>query len=171
MEGSLPARAYTYAMGFVDWAVVQWDDDVVPLRNVEQVDDGDFYALISGVREGRRWGDIRLMYIGSAYRQHVAKRIKQEHASYARLIEFQALHKDQQLLVMTGGLSDQSVSRVTERFVLDVEALLIYRNKPRFNTKRSYTGRRLVVENEGDFTPLRPLSACCSDCLSDWRNQ
>jgi hypothetical protein len=158
-----------------DWAKVHWNDSVYQLKQLDGLDeDGEFYALISAVRQARNaWVDEKLIYIGQAYRQHVRTRIKQDHASYSKLIQYQAIHKERELLIMIGWLpkDEYSVQRVTPQFVDDVEALLIFKNKPRFNNKHkaSYAGRHLLVANEGEFSPLKEWSACCSDHLTDWR--
>jgi hypothetical protein len=162
-------------MAMYDWTKVYWDDDIYQLKQLDDLeDDGHFYAMISAVRESRNaWVDAKLVYIGQAYQQHVRTRIKQNHSSYSKLIQYQAVHKERDLLVMIGWLPEDeySAQRITQQFVDDIEALLIFTNQPRFNSKHkaSYAGRHLLVANEGEFSPLKERSACCTDHLTDWR--
>ena len=159
----------------VDWAIVEWSDEAVPIHRLNDLDEeehDDFYAILAGVPDRRGWSNLRTMYIGSAYRQLVSKRIRQDHSAYAALTRQQDLKAGEQFVVMTGWVADASLERVTEPFVLDVEGVLIYRNRPRWNTRNrdSYSGRHLVVVNRGDFDPLKERSSCCGPtCVAKWR--
>lgn len=158
------------------WGVVHWHENQVPFGKLDRLtDEGDFYAVIAGARSrsGKTWDPIRVLYVGIAYNQPVVRRIRQDHQSYERVVQYVTRHREHDLFVMVGDLMPgvHSVERVTRQFVEDVEGLLIYRNKPPLNTRgvNEYTGRDLVVMNAGDYAPLKETSACCSNHFSEFR--
>lgn len=158
----------------VDWAVVAWDEWAHPFDDVDEIDvEGEFYAIFSARERAKRWDPVDLLYIGLAFRQPVVKRLKQEHPAYPLIEGYQRSNPSLDVVVTVGGLikNAYSVERVSGKFAEEIEALLIHRNKPLFNTRsvESYHGRSLVVTNVGNFSPLNETSSCCSPHRADWR--
>lgn len=149
-----------------DWAVVEWSK-AVTIDDLEEIDDerdADLYALIAADEdevEGK-WTRLRLLYIGSAFLQFVATRIRQPHNAYACVNRYMHLHPGKVLLVMTGTITEASLERISETFVREVECCLINCNQPHCNDvcMESYSGRELVVRNSGDYAPLRSRCHC-----------
>lgn len=84
---------------------IEWNEGAIPLRLVDDVEDGDFYAILIGQRDGRNaWTNIRLSYIGQAYRQLAATRVKQVHQSYSYLNASSRRRPDDELLVTTANI-------------------------------------------------------------------
>ena len=147
----------------VGWAAVDWGDEVEPLHRVDKLDgDGcEFYAVMSAVDLEEEWDGLRLLYVGLAYKQTVHKRITQDHRSWDLMCRYASEHrKEREVLVMLGRLHDYNAERVTKELVHDIEALLIFKNKPKMNkrSRDSYGGRPLVVVNGGDREPLRRIA-------------
>jgi hypothetical protein len=163
----------------LEWALVEWGSGVVRLDKVDTLDadqeEAELYAVLAGKPTRSSWFDPRCLYIGKAYRQMVSKRVQQQHASYRNVLAYRnALRPGEDIVVMVGWIRRDwsSPERVSEAFVSDVEALLIYRNQPRCNTKEKdrYDRRRnLVVTNTGAYSPLKRTAACCTDHFQDWR--
>jgi hypothetical protein len=107
-----------------------------------------------------------------AYKQSVAERFRQDHASYRHLATFNAPRKGKELIVRVGRLARDgySVGRITRQFVEDVEAALINVNKPKFNSphKKAYNGRPLVVVNAGAFKPLNRYAQSIEAAFTRW---
>lgn len=76
-----------------------------------------------------------LLYIGITYRQDIKKEIDQTLRSFK-------VNEDS-VNIWIGYISHTSYIRLTEQIIKDVECLLIFKNKPLWNTlcKASYTGR------------------------------
>lgn len=146
---------------------IEWAEGAVRLADVDDLEDGDFYAIMAAERRG--WFDPKVGYIGVAYGQHVAKRIRQNHSSYLLMIG--RLPPDHEWIVMSGRVVGGSHERVSERLVKEAENLLIFRNRPKFNThgRKAYTGRPMMIENSGDYHPLRARSFCCEG-HREWYN-
>ncbi len=147
-----------------DWADVEWSAPV-EIQDLDQLDpdfESDLYAIIGAVDGGHQWTNIRLLYIGSAYRQHVIDRIRQDHEAYESIEKYLAANPRRVLLVKSGSIVDSSLERTSEKFVRDIECCLIYCNQPSCNRKcKESSGARAVhVRSFGDHKPIKRDCDC-----------
>jgi hypothetical protein len=160
----------------VDWAIVNWGVDLVPIHQVDKLGDGHLYAVLAGIPEGRRkWRFTRssLLYLGMAFRQHLVDRIRQDHSAWDRVVAYHSAHRDRDLLVRRGWFPQgaYSTQRLTQVFVEHVEQLLIAVHQPAQNTRgrQSSGGRPLVVINVGERAPLKQAIAISDQAYAKWK--
>lgn len=63
-------------------------------------------------------------------------------------------------MVRPGIITSISQERISAELVDDIEACLIFTNQPEQNTvsKKDYTGRDIIITNEGGYYPLEEIS-------------
>jgi hypothetical protein len=156
----------------IDEAVLEWEQGVFQFSHLhrhesELLDGPGFYALLAASRNKgqRRWTNLKLLYLGQAYRQTLRERIPQDHPAYEDIASYLEKYPDKRLIVMVGTIVEATLERHTPQFYDDVENCLILANEPRFNRRgtRSYSGRELRVTNTGDHHPLHAEAMIVGD--------
>jgi hypothetical protein len=153
----------------MDTAKIDWSETIVKLVDIDQsknpyLDKKGFYAILTGKFNSleEKFQNIKLRYIGQAYRQTLRIRVPQDHIAYKKIEKYLKNNPDYEPLVMLGIISEHSKEKLTYQFIDDIEACLIFSNKPDCNTKNidSYDGRDIKVINTGDYCPLDEISKC-----------
>lgn len=148
---------------------IDWDEIVIRFNDVEdskrpKLDEKGFYAVLGAVYnpKTKKWGNIKLLYIGQVFDQTLRERIPQEHPAYKCVLNYQKKHSGVGVVVMLGTVKKSTVKKSTQQLFNDIECCLIFCNQPLCNTscKESYSGRDLKVFNTGDPYPLKKECSC-----------
>ncbi|GMO51904.1 MAG: hypothetical protein Ta2G_09640 [Termitinemataceae bacterium] len=153
----------------MDNATINWFQGMIKLSDIKEsrdknLDKHGFYVILTGKFDppSGQYTDIKLQYIGQAYKQTIRVRILQEHDAYTEIAKYLKKNIGFELLVMSGTIATSSLAKLTYQFIDDVEACLIFDNQPLCNTRNmdSYNGRNITVNNTGDYLPLQQVSIC-----------
>ncbi len=153
----------------MDYAIINWVDGVFTWEAASNLREEltGYYALLGATKSGDEWINLRLLYIGIAFKQSVATRLEQDHDSYPCIKSYLEANPKTTLVVMVGYLSDCSLEKVTEKFAKEVECCLIRNTTPQplCNTqcKKTYNGRPMKVKNTGDYFPFKDICFCFPD--------
>jgi hypothetical protein len=117
----------------LDFVSIEWVK--TDLEDAEELEDAYFYAFTD---------DETLLYIGIACKQDVIDEIKKSIDDFGL--------DEEEIDIWLGFINKTTFERITEKIVKDVECLLIFWNKPEYNTQciKKYPGRdNLMVKNQG----------------------
>lgn len=153
----------------MDTVHIDWDETVIRFKNVKdskrpKLDKKGFYAILGAVfnTKTKKWGTLKLLYIGQAFDQNLRERVPQEHPAYECVFNYQKKHSSVDIVVMLGTIKKSTVQKSTQQLFNDIECCLILCNQPLCNTscKDSYSGRDLKVINAGHPFPLKKECSC-----------
>jgi len=148
----------------IDWGegVIRFDS--IGKANISRLDEKGFYAILGAVynSEKKYWENLKLLYVGQAFDQTLRERIPQEHSAYECAFDYQRKHSGVGIVVMLGTIKNSIVEKLTQQFFDDIECCLVYCNRPLCNTscQETYTGRTLMIINEGNYSPLKEECDC-----------
>jgi len=97
--------------------------------------------------------NFELVYIGQAYRQSIARRLKTHHKIETIVEE---TPKKKMVFVKFGTVILPEGRRISHELVTDIENALIYWHEPKYNdtSYASYNGRPIHIINQGKYEPL-----------------
>ena len=146
---------------------IEWEQGIIKFSDIKTktskyLDNKGFYAIITGKFDSnsKHYKEISLRYIGMAFDQTVRERVQQKHDAYIDILKYLSENPGFEALVMVGCITKCSQDRITKQLMEDIEACLIFRNKPKNNIvkKYNYAGRSITINNTGDFRPLKEIS-------------
>lgn len=150
-----------------DFAEIQWSPILTPYSMVRAGIDTyfnqrGFYLFLTGKYDpsDRKYHDVKLQYIGKAYSQTIRERVPQGHDAFVKINKYLKDNPGYEVLVKPGVIKETSQEKMTSEFFDDIEAYLIFTNKPPANTLNieGYSGRDIIIKNLGDYAPLEELS-------------
>jgi len=153
----------------MDTVHIDWDELVIRFNLVKdskhsKLDMKGFYAVLGAVYDPKKkkWGNIKLLYIGQASDQTLRERIPQEHPAYECVFNYQKKHSEIGIVVMLGTIKKSTFKRHTQHVFNNIKCCLVLCNQPLCNTscKEFYSGRDLKVINTGYPYPLNKECSC-----------
>lgn len=153
----------------MEFVKIYWENGVFVFSEIPEfpndfLENNGFYVILAATYDATKniFFDMELLYIGQTFDQTFRERIPQPHEAYPLIYEYMKYNSQKTVVAKLGAIYDCDAERITQELFDDIECCLINKNQPIFNDKckKSYIGRSIIVENIGDYFPLKEGGVC-----------